>query len=70
MNLGLIPLQLKFIRKHDREDEGFKWDNHNLDIPRSNSNEEGSSNQENIENVHDEEMKFIRDKIAWSICGL
>ena len=70
VNLGLIPLQLKFVRKHDRKDEGFNWDNQNLDIPRSNSSEEGSSNQENIENVHDEEMKFIHDKIAWYICGL
>ena len=46
VNLGLNPLQLKFIRKHDREDEGFEWDNHNLDILESNSGEEGSSNQE------------------------
>ncbi|KAL0006046.1 hypothetical protein SO802_013607 [Lithocarpus litseifolius] len=32
-----------FIRKHDREDEGFNWDEHGLDRPRSNSSGEGSS---------------------------
>ena len=32
------------IRKYDREDEGFNWDEHDLDIPGSNSSEEGSSN--------------------------
>ena len=32
-----------FIRKHDREDEGFNWDEHNLDRPRSNSSGVGSS---------------------------
>ena len=32
-----------FIRKHEREDEGFNWDEHDLDRPRSNSSGEGSS---------------------------
>ncbi|XP_075675018.1 uncharacterized protein LOC142644255 [Castanea sativa] len=59
-----------YIRKHDREDKGFKWDKHNLDKPESNSSEEGSSSQANIENIHDKEMKVIRDRIARSICGL
>ncbi|XP_075634759.1 uncharacterized protein LOC142607218 [Castanea sativa] len=59
-----------FIRKHDREDEGFNWDEHGLDRPRSNSSGEGSSRQANIENIQDEEMKFVRNKIARSICGL
>uniref|UniRef100_A0A7N2LQF3 Uncharacterized protein n=1 Tax=Quercus lobata TaxID=97700 RepID=A0A7N2LQF3_QUELO len=59
-----------FIRKHDREDEGFNWDEHDLDRPRSNSSGEGSSRQANVENIQDEEMKFVRDKIARSICGL
>ena len=59
-----------FIRKQDREDEGFEWDEHNLDNLGSNSREEDSSSQANIENIHDEEMKSIRDKIARSICGL
>ena len=59
-----------FIRKHDREDEGFEWDEHNLDNLGSNISEEDSSSQANIENIHDEEMKSIRDKIARSICGL
>ncbi|XP_050247606.1 protein ALP1-like [Quercus robur] len=59
-----------FIRKHDREDEGFNWDEHDLDRPRSNSSGEGSSRQANVDNIQDEEMKFVRDKIARSICGL
>ena len=29
--------------------------------------EEGSSSHASIENMHDKEMKFIRDMIAWSI---
>ena len=29
--------------------------------------EEGSSNHASIENMHDKEMKFIRDMIAWTI---
>ena len=59
-----------FIRKNDREDEGFNWDEHDLDRPRSNSSGEGSSRQANVENIQDEEMKFVRDKIARSICKL
>ena len=59
-----------FIRKHDREDEGFNWDEHNLDRSRSNSSGVGSSRQVNVENIQDEEMKFVRDKIARFICGL
>ena len=59
-----------FIRKHDREDEEFNQDEHGLDRPRSNSSGEGSSGQENIKNIQDEEMKFVRDKIARSICRL
>ena len=52
-----------FIRKYDREDKGFNWDEHDLDRSRSNSSGEGSSRQANIENIKDEEMKFVRDKI-------
>ena len=59
-----------FIRKHDREDEGFNWDEHDLDRSRSNNSGEGSSRQANGLNIQDEEMKFVRDKIARSICGL
>ena len=59
-----------FIRKHDRENEGFNWDEHDLDRPRSNSSREDSSRQANIENIQNEEMKFVHDKIARSICGL
>ena len=59
-----------FIRKYDREDEGFEWDEHNLDNLGSNISEEDSSNQANVENIHDEEMKSICDKIFRSICGL
>ena len=59
-----------FIRKNDREDNGFNWNKHNLDKPESNSREEGSSSQASIENMHDKEMKFICDRIAQSICGL
>ena len=59
-----------FIRKHDRKDEGFNWDEHDLDRPKSNSSGEDSSRQANVKNIYDEEMKFVRDKIAWSICGL
>jgi hypothetical protein len=56
-----------FIRIHDREDEGFKWDELG-----SNADEGGeySSSQESMENIHHEEMKVIRDNIARSICGL
>ena len=57
-----------FIRKHDKEDEEFNWDEHGLDRPRSNSSEKGSSRQANVEKIQDEEMKFVRDKIARSIC--
>ena len=32
-----------FIRKHDREDKGFNWGEHDLDRSRSNSSGEGSS---------------------------
>ena len=59
-----------FIRKHDREDDGFNWDKHNLDKPESNSRKEGCSNQTSIENMQDKEMKSICDRIARSICGL
>ena len=59
-----------FFRKHDREDEGFNWDGHDLDRPRSNSSGEGSSRQANAENIQDEEMKFVLDKIPRSICAL
>ena len=59
-----------FIRKHEREDEGFNWDEHDLDRPRSNSSGEGSSRQANVENIQDEEMKFVYDKIARPIYGL
>ena len=56
-----------FIRIHDREDERFKWDELG-----SNADERGeySSSQENMENIHYEEMKVICDNIAQSICGL
>ena len=53
-----------FIRKNDREDDGFNWNKHNLDKPKSSSREECSSSQASIENMHDKEMKYIRDKIA------
>ena len=52
-----------FIRIHDKENEGFKWDE-------SNAGETHRSAQENMENIQDEEMKIIRDNIARSICGL
>ena len=58
------------MRKHDREDEGFNLDDHDLDRPRSNNSREDSSRQANIENIQNEEMKFVHDKIARSICGL
>ena len=56
-----------FIRIHDREDERFKWDELG-----SNADERGeyNSSQENMENIHYEEMKVICDNIAQSICGL
>ena len=56
-----------FIRIHDREDEGFKWDELG-----SNADEGGeySNSKESMENIHHEEMKVIRDNIARSICGL
>ena len=59
-----------FIRKYDREDEGFNWDKQDWDRPRSNSSGEGSSRQANGLNIQNKEMKFVRGKIAWSICGL
>ena len=59
-----------FIRKHDREDDGFNWDDHNLDNPEGNSREESSSSQASTENMHDKEIKIIRDRTTWSICGL
>ena len=59
-----------FIRKNDREDDGFNWNKHNLDKLESNSREECSNSQASIENMHDKEMKFICDRIAQSICGL
>ena len=59
-----------FIRKYDREDEGFNWDEHELDKPRSNSSGEGSSKQANGLTIQNEEMKFVHGKIAQSICGL
>ena len=43
---------------------------HDLDRPKGNGSGEGSSRQTNVENIQDEEMKFVRDKIARSICGL
>jgi len=48
-----------FIRKHEREDEGFNWDEHDLDRPRSNSSGESSSRHTSIENIQDEEMKLL-----------
>jgi hypothetical protein len=59
-----------FIRIHDRKDKGFKWDKDNSDNREDNDDEVGSSSQENIANIHDEEMKVVRDNIARSICGL
>ena len=58
-----------FIRKHDKEDEEFEWNEYNLDNSGSNISEEGSSNQANVENIHDKEMKSIHDQIVWSIMG-
>jgi hypothetical protein len=52
-----------FIRIHDREDEGFKWEE-------SNAGETHRNAQESMENIQDEGMKIIRDNIARSICGL
>ena len=46
------------------------WDEHNLDKAESNSREEGNCSQASSKNMHDKEMKFICDRIAWSICGL
>jgi hypothetical protein len=45
-----------FIRIHDGEDEGFKWDELG-----SNADEGGeySSSQESMENIHHEEMKVF-----------
>jgi hypothetical protein len=59
-----------FIRIHDRKDKGFKWDKSNSDNLESNDDEIESNSQENIGNIHDEEMKVVRDHIARSICGL
>jgi hypothetical protein len=58
-----------FIRIHDRKDNGFKWDKSISDDLESNNYETGSTSQENIGNIHDEEMKVVRDNIAQSICG-
>jgi hypothetical protein len=59
-----------FIRIHDRKDKGFKWDESNSDNLESNDDETRSKGQENIGNIHDEEIKVVRDNIARSICGL
>ena len=59
-----------FISKHDREDEGFNWDEHDLDRSRSNNSGGGSSKQANRLTIQNEEMKFVHGKIAQSICGL
>ena len=40
-----------FIGNHGREDEGFNWDEHDSDRPRSNSSGEGSSKQKSVENI-------------------
>jgi hypothetical protein len=55
-----------FIRIHDRKDKGFKWDEDNFD----NDDDARNNSQENIDNIHDEEMKVVRDNIARSVCGL
>jgi hypothetical protein len=59
-----------FIRIHDRKDKGFKWDKSIFDDLESNDDETSSISQENIGNIHDEEMIVVRDSIARSICGL
>jgi hypothetical protein len=59
-----------FIRIHDRKDKRFKWDKSISDNLESNDDETGSTSQENIGNIQDEEMKVVRDNIARSICGL
>ena len=69
-NIIVTSVLHNFIRKHDREDEGFNWDEHGLDRLRRNSSGESSSRQANVENIQDEEMKFVHDKIARSICRL
>ena len=68
--LQLLLVFCIILLEHDREDEGFNWDEHGLDKPRRNSSGEGSSRQANVENIQDKEMKFVRDKIAQSICWL
>jgi alpha-glucosidase (family GH31 glycosyl hydrolase) len=45
--------------------KGFKWDEDNFD----NDDDARNNNQENIDNIHDEEMKVVRDNIARSVCG-
>ena len=62
-NIVVATCVLHNFRIHDREDEGFKWDE-------SNAGETHRNAQENMENIQDEEMKMIRDNIARSICGL
>jgi hypothetical protein len=59
-----------FIRIHDRKDKRFKWDKSISDNLESNDDETGSTSQENIGNIQDEEMKVVHDNIARSICGL
>jgi hypothetical protein len=59
-----------FIRIHDKKKKGFKWDKDYFDNREDNDDEVGSSSQENIVNIHDEEMKVVHDNIARSICGL
>jgi hypothetical protein len=59
-----------FFRIDDRKDKGFKWDKSISDDLESNDDETGSTSQENISNIHDEEMIVVRDNIARSICGL
>jgi len=55
---------------YDIKDKGFKWDESNSDNLESNDDETRSKGQENIGNIHDEEIKVVRDNIARSICGL
>jgi len=59
-----------FIRIHDRKGKGFKWDKSISDDLESNDDEIGSTSQENIGHIHDEEMIVVRDNTTLSICGL
>jgi hypothetical protein len=59
-----------FIRIHDRKDKGFKWDKSIFDDLESSDDETWSTSQENIGNIHDEEMKVVHDNIARSLCEL